>query len=169
MMMMMRQGVNCACEIILGTLHVGLSLYFCCCLKFYILYFIKLYVDEKNLALDFCIFLVDFLNCVIFKTMLNNYAFHQMNHYFEMLYHCGLKLDIKYVSKICFENSQIPEELTLDYAEITSIPPLPLWTLLAADKENISQQQKEEVKVVKLFFKKLFTIKKKYLGLQRII
>lgn len=29
----------------------------------------------------------------------------------------------------------IPEELTLDYAEITSIPPLPLWTLLAADKE----------------------------------
>ncbi|XP_046400831.1 dmX-like protein 2 isoform X2 [Ischnura elegans] len=30
----------------------------------------------------------------------------------------------------------IPEELTLDYAEITSIPPLPLWTLLAADKER---------------------------------
>nr|CAD7425063.1 unnamed protein product [Timema monikensis] len=30
----------------------------------------------------------------------------------------------------------IPEELTLDYAEITSIPPLPLWTLLAADKET---------------------------------
>ncbi|KAG5673298.1 hypothetical protein PVAND_003358 [Polypedilum vanderplanki] len=42
--------------------------------------------------------------------------------------------------------TQIPEELTLDYAEITSIPPLPLWTLLAADKENINQQQKEEVK-----------------------
>lgn len=42
--------------------------------------------------------------------------------------------------------TQIPEELTLDYAEITSIPPLPLWTLLAADKENIIQQQKEEVK-----------------------
>jgi len=42
---------------------------------------------------------------------------------------------------------QIPEELTLDYAEITSIPPLPLWTLLAADKETISSQQKEEVKV----------------------
>jgi hypothetical protein len=37
--------------------------------------------------------------------------------------------------------------LTLDYAEITSIPPLPLWTLLAADKENINQQNKEEVKV----------------------
>ncbi|XP_066993059.2 dmX-like protein 2 isoform X2 [Anabrus simplex] len=30
----------------------------------------------------------------------------------------------------------IPEEVTLDYAEITSIPPLPLWTLLAADKET---------------------------------
>ncbi|KAK5649288.1 hypothetical protein RI129_000317 [Pyrocoelia pectoralis] len=26
-------------------------------------------------------------------------------------------------------------EITLDYAEITNIPPLPLWTLLAADKE----------------------------------
>ncbi|XP_014244478.1 dmX-like protein 2 isoform X1 [Cimex lectularius] len=34
----------------------------------------------------------------------------------------------------------IPEELTLDYAEITSIPPLPLWTLLAADKETIKKQ-----------------------------
>ncbi|XP_059484944.1 dmX-like protein 2 [Neocloeon triangulifer] len=32
----------------------------------------------------------------------------------------------------------IPEELMLDYAEITSIPPLPLWTLLAADKETPS-------------------------------
>lgn len=29
----------------------------------------------------------------------------------------------------------MPEELTLDYAEINSIPPLPLWTLLAADHE----------------------------------
>ncbi|KAL1117874.1 hypothetical protein AAG570_004187 [Ranatra chinensis] len=35
----------------------------------------------------------------------------------------------------------IPEELTLDYAEITSIPPLPLWTLLAADKETPVQMQ----------------------------
>ncbi|XP_053689152.1 dmX-like protein 2 isoform X2 [Sabethes cyaneus] len=45
-------------------------------------------------------------------------------------------------------NRQIPEELTLDYAEITSIPPLPLWTLLAADKETvgITAQQSEEVK-----------------------
>ncbi|XP_055631831.1 dmX-like protein 2 isoform X2 [Toxorhynchites rutilus septentrionalis] len=43
--------------------------------------------------------------------------------------------------------TQIPEELTLDYAEITSIPPLPLWTLLAADKETIgiNTQQSEEV------------------------
>ncbi|XP_047120921.1 dmX-like protein 2 [Schistocerca piceifrons] len=32
----------------------------------------------------------------------------------------------------------IPEELTLDYAEISSIPPLPLWTLLAADRETTS-------------------------------
>ncbi|XP_058459198.1 dmX-like protein 2 isoform X2 [Malaya genurostris] len=44
--------------------------------------------------------------------------------------------------------TQIPEELTLDYAEITSIPPLPLWTLLAADKETvgITTQPNEEVK-----------------------
>lgn len=35
----------------------------------------------------------------------------------------------------------MPEELTLDYAEITSIPPLPLWTLLAADKEETGVQQ----------------------------
>lgn len=42
----------------------------------------------------------------------------------------------------------MPEELTLDYAEITSIPPLPLWTLLAADKEVAGlAQQNEEVKV----------------------
>lgn len=40
----------------------------------------------------------------------------------------------------------IPEELTLDYAEITSIPPLPLWTLLAADKEApiLSAQKSED-------------------------
>ena len=31
--------------------------------------------------------------------------------------------------------SAMPEELTLDYTEISSIPPLPLWTLLAADHE----------------------------------
>lgn len=35
----------------------------------------------------------------------------------------------------------IPEELTLDYAEIASIPPLPLWTLLAADKETVTKTQ----------------------------
>ncbi|XP_050459131.1 dmX-like protein 2 isoform X2 [Cataglyphis hispanica] len=41
--------------------------------------------------------------------------------------------------------TQIPEELTLDYAEITSISPLPLWTLLLADKENnIPHQQNED-------------------------
>lgn len=32
----------------------------------------------------------------------------------------------------------IPEEVTLDYAEIASIPPLPLYTLLAADRETTS-------------------------------
>lgn len=43
----------------------------------------------------------------------------------------------------------MPEELTLDYAEITSIPPLPLWTLLAADKEESGpkKQQNDDVKV----------------------
>ncbi|XP_037805529.1 dmX-like protein 2 [Lucilia sericata] len=35
--------------------------------------------------------------------------------------------------------TQIPEELMLDYAEITSIPPLPLWVLLNADKESAGQ------------------------------
>jgi hypothetical protein len=47
---------------------------------------------------------------------------------------------------------KIPEELTLDYAEITSIPPLPLWTLLEADKETqgMVTQQNEEEKVKKL-------------------
>lgn len=41
--------------------------------------------------------------------------------------------------------TQIPEELTLDYAEITSISPLPLWTLLIADKEtNAAQLQTDD-------------------------
>lgn len=40
--------------------------------------------------------------------------------------------------------TQIPEELTLDYAEITSISPLPLWTLLIADKETNAVQQNED-------------------------
>nr|XP_036221657.1 dmX-like protein 2 [Bactrocera oleae] len=31
--------------------------------------------------------------------------------------------------------TQVPEELMLDYTEITSIPPLPLWVLLNADNE----------------------------------
>lgn len=52
---------------------------------------------------------------------------------------------MKYLS-LCIK---MPEELTLDYAEITSIPPLPLWTLLAADKEvsGSKSQQNDEVKV----------------------
>ncbi|XP_053611658.1 dmX-like protein 2 isoform X3 [Plodia interpunctella] len=32
--------------------------------------------------------------------------------------------------------AQISEDVQLDYAEITSVPPLPLWTLLVADKES---------------------------------
>ncbi|XP_065223519.1 dmX-like protein 2 isoform X2 [Planococcus citri] len=40
----------------------------------------------------------------------------------------------------------IPEEVTLDYAEITSIPPLPLWTLLAADKEILASANRTEEK-----------------------
>ncbi|XP_058802358.1 dmX-like protein 2 isoform X2 [Phymastichus coffea] len=48
--------------------------------------------------------------------------------------------------------TQIPEELTLDYAEITSISPLPLWTLLIADKEtNTSQQNEDKQDYNKLF------------------
>lgn len=45
--------------------------------------------------------------------------------------------------------SQIPEELMLDYDEITSIPPLPLWVLLSADKEgsaSLPKPQKEHSK-----------------------
>uniref|UniRef100_A0A6B2EFJ9 Putative rabconnectin n=1 Tax=Phlebotomus kandelakii TaxID=1109342 RepID=A0A6B2EFJ9_9DIPT len=49
-------------------------------------------------------------------------------------------------------NKQIPEELTLDYAEITSIPPLPLWTLLAADRETMMSQKTEEVKDYNVLF-----------------
>lgn len=37
---------------------------------------------------------------------------------------------------------QVPEELMLDYTEITSIPPLPLWVLLNADNEFPSQRMK---------------------------
>ncbi|XP_069360206.1 dmX-like protein 2 isoform X8 [Maniola hyperantus] len=32
--------------------------------------------------------------------------------------------------------AQITEDVQLDYAELTSVPPLPLWTLLVADKES---------------------------------
>ncbi|XP_049871334.1 dmX-like protein 2 isoform X2 [Pectinophora gossypiella] len=32
--------------------------------------------------------------------------------------------------------AQITEDVQLDYAEITSVPPLPLWTLLVADNES---------------------------------
>lgn len=48
--------------------------------------------------------------------------------------------------------SHIPEDLALDYAEITSISPLPLWTLLIADREtNVSQQIEDKQDYNKLF------------------
>ena len=31
-------------------------------------------------------------------------------------------------------SATVPKELTLDYAEISAVPPLPLWLLLAADQ-----------------------------------
>ena len=31
-------------------------------------------------------------------------------------------------------NASVPKEVTLDYAEISAVPPLPLWLLLAADQ-----------------------------------
>lgn len=54
----------------------------------------------------------------------------------------------------------IPEELTLDYAEITSIPPLPLWTLLAADKETPTKPPAEDQQVNSL----ILCLSKKYLS-----
>eukprot|EP00094_Tigriopus_californicus_P002839 TCALIF_02737-PA protein Name:"Similar to DMXL1 DmX-like protein 1 (Homo sapiens)" AED:0.22 eAED:0.22 QI:0/0.72/0.68/1/1/1/19/158/2211 len=39
--------------------------------------------------------------------------------------------------------SAMPEEVTLDYTEINSIPPLPLWTLLAADQERSASNSKK--------------------------
>lgn len=36
-------------------------------------------------------------------------------------------------------------EINLDYDEINNIPPLPLWTLLAADKESsVTQEEKKD-------------------------
>ncbi|KAK7072832.1 DmX-like protein 1 [Halocaridina rubra] len=37
----------------------------------------------------------------------------------------------------------LPEELTLDYIEVTAIPPLPLWLLLEADKDTQTHQTKK--------------------------
>lgn len=37
----------------------------------------------------------------------------------------------------------LPEELTLDYIEVTAIPPLPLWLLLEADKDTQNHQAKK--------------------------
>ena len=36
--------------------------------------------------------------------------------------------------KIAANLTTVPKELTLDYAEISAVPPLPLWLLLAADQ-----------------------------------
>lgn len=55
----------------------------------------------------------------------------------------------------------IPEELMLDYAEITSIPPLPLWTLLAADQETANTgKQTNEDNQVKIFANSKMKLKK---------
>ena len=59
----------------------------------------------------------------------------------------GLGLDVTGESKNRASLSGIPEELTLDYTQINSIPPLPLWTLLAADNETLLSG-KEDQKVV---------------------
>ena len=48
---------------------------------------------------------------------------------------CQIKLEYH----VCTSLGAMPEELTLDYTEISSIPPLPLWTLLAADHEVSSK------------------------------
>jgi len=37
-------------------------------------------------------------------------------------------------TKIAANLATVPKELTLDYAEISAVPPLPLWLLLAADQ-----------------------------------
>lgn len=47
--------------------------------------------------------------------------------------------------------TQIPEEITLDYAEITAISPLPLWTLLVADKETNAPQTDDKQDYNELF------------------
>ncbi|XP_076053753.1 rabconnectin-3 alpha isoform X2 [Oratosquilla oratoria] len=49
-----------------------------------------------------------------------------------------------------------PEELTLDYVEITAIPPLPLWLLLEADKDiqcqhTVAKAEKKEDTYAELF------------------
>lgn len=46
--------------------------------------------------------------------------------------------------------------MQLDYAEITSVPPLPLWTLLVADKESPHHPSTiQEAKVFQIFFSSL--------------
>ena len=40
--------------------------------------------------------------------------------------------------------TQLPEDMALDYSEINSISPLPLWTLLIVDKETTASQQTED-------------------------
>ena len=40
--------------------------------------------------------------------------------------------------------SKMPEEINMDYCEVRSVPPLPLWTLLAADKEKGASKDKKE-------------------------
>jgi hypothetical protein len=47
--------------------------------------------------------------------------------------------------------SAIPEELTLDYAEIRAVPPMPLWMLLEADKEKAKSAMENQKEYNELF------------------
>lgn len=50
---------------------------------------------------------------------------------------CGVASSPEPRGSTAAAGAQLPDDtLNLDYAEISSIPPLPLWTLLAADKEK---------------------------------
>ena len=42
--------------------------------------------------------------------------------------------EVIHVSASSPTSAAVPKELTLDYAEISAVPPLPLWLLLAADQ-----------------------------------
>ena len=53
--------------------------------------------------------------------------------------------------------SAMPEELTLDYAEIRAVPPMPLWMLLEADKEKPKSAVENQKEYNELFSESLET------------